>query len=235
MVDLANLDRLSTGLARAVPMFLLIWHDSGVRIRFAVIVGILAMLVAGCDGGGHSSGPSDSARASGPPSTATSSRPSPTRTGPLTTGPNVQAGEKPPVLSDDAKQHTPAGALLFATYCFQAFDWSVATNDPYLVSKISAPSCAACQRVIEGIAALGKEGARIQGGRIHLESSKIVSGPFRFKSDYVAQVTLMQGAEVIARPSSAPSTAARRTKDVSLVFISWVSGAWQVKEVGAPS
>lgn len=217
-------------------MFLLIWHDSGVRIRFAVIVGILAMLVAGCDGGGHSSGPSDSARASGPPSTATSSRPSPTRTGPLTTGPNVQAGEKPPVLSDDAKQHTPAGALAFGSYYFKALDWSTATNDSFLVEQISALSCHACARAINGLRTLREERGYVRGGRISFGSATLVTGTFKVESDFVVQVTVDEQPVILVHPSAPPTTSAPAVaKDVSLVFVSWLSGTWRVVEVGAPS
>jgi hypothetical protein len=193
------------------------------------------MLVAGCDGGGHSSGPSDSARASGPPSTATSFRPSPTRTGPLTTGPNVQAGEKPPVLSEGAKQHTPAGALLFATYYFKAYDWGIATTDPYLVQQVSAPTCGACRRYVNGLNSLRRGGGYAKGGRINVKSTKLVTGSFRLKSDYVVATTLAEEALIEVRPSATPTTMAPATQDTSLVFVSWAGRGWQIIEVGAPS
>ncbi|MDT4975986.1 MAG: hypothetical protein QOG98_1744, partial [Pseudonocardiales bacterium] len=109
-----------------------VWHDSGVRIRFVGIVAILAMLAAACGGDGGSPKPSASAAATSPPTTA----PSIVATGPLSTGPGVLPGEKPPVLSDAATQHTSAGALNFASYYFTALDWSTATTDPYLVQEI---------------------------------------------------------------------------------------------------
>ena len=101
--------------------------------------------------------------------------------------------------------------------------------------QISAPSCAACQRVIKGLASLDHEGKELRGGRIKVNSAKIVTGTFRVESDYVVQVSLMQGAEVIVRPSTAPSTAAPATQDTSLVFVNWIGHGWQLKEVGAPS
>jgi hypothetical protein len=99
------------------------------------ILTVGAVLVAACDGGGsghpsRSSGPVPSTGSS----TAPSLSPSPSRTGPLTTGPGVQPGEKPPVLDAEAKQHTASGALAFAIYYFRAYDWGIATNDAYLVA-----------------------------------------------------------------------------------------------------
>jgi hypothetical protein len=209
-----------------------VWHDSGVRIRFVGIVAVLAVLAAACDGGGNRPKPSD---ASTPVATAASTTPSAPRTGPLTTGPGVQPGDKPPVLPDAAKQHTSTGALLFADYYFKAFDWSVATNDPYLVESISGPSCSACQRVIKGLRSFANEGAILRGGRIHVQSAKIVTGTFRVQSEYVVEISLNQDPEVVSHPSSAPSRVAPVTNDISLVFVSWVGQQWQINEVGAPS
>jgi hypothetical protein len=203
-----------------------------VRTRFAAIMTVLAMLAAACSSSNHAHKAPDPNPTQPTTSTAATSSPA---TGPLTTGPGVQPGEKPPILSNDAKQHTPAGALAFAAYYFKAFDWSVATNDPYLVRAISAPTCAACQRVISGLASLRSEGGVLRGGRMQLKSAKIVTGTFRFKADHVVEVSLNQDPEVITGPSSAPTTAAQATKDTSLVFVSWVGHGWQVQEVGAPS
>jgi hypothetical protein len=205
-----------------------------VRIRFAAIVAVLAVFGAACGGGGgHSAKSSDGASTASGSSVTATGTPSPT--GPLTTGPGVLPGEKPPVMSADAKQHTPAGALAFAAYYFRAFDWSIATNDPYLVTQISAPTCTACQRVIRGLSPLRSEGASLKGGRIHLETAKVVTGEFRFKSDYVVEVSLTQAPEVITRKSSVPSTAAPATRDRSLVFVTWIGNGWRIEEVGAPS
>jgi hypothetical protein len=203
-----------------------------VRIRFAGIVAILAMLVAACGGSGKSPKPTPSAPASSPPTTALSTAP----TGPLTTGPGVQPGEKPPVLSDAARQHTSAGALLFADYYVRALDWSVATNDTYLLEQISAPSCTACQRNINAAAALRRQGAIEKGGRITRISSRLVTGTFKVKSDFVIETIAKDDPIVILRPSSSASTAAPAVaRDSSLVFVSWISTRWQVVEEGAPS
>jgi hypothetical protein len=202
------------------------------RILFVTIMAVLAVLVAACDGSDSTTDPDPTTSGT---TTAAPTSPSPSQTGPLTTGPGVRPGEQPPVLTAEAKAHTPTGALLFANYYFKALDWSIATNDPYLVREIAAPSCAACRRVIDGLGALVKERASLSGGRITLRSSKVVTGRFKVKSDFVVKVSLTEEAEVIDRPSVAPSTSVQATKDTSFVFVSWVGNEWQVKEVGAPS
>ena len=200
----------------------------------AVIVAVLAVLGAGCGGGGpahKSSDPTTPTSSSSTPVTA-----SPTPTGPLTTGPGVLPGEKPPVLTAEAKKHTSTGALAFAVYFVKALDWSVATNDAYLVQQIAAPRCTACARDINAVTTLRKQGAVETGGRTTILSSRLVAGTFKIKSDFVIQIVTHDDAIVIVRPSASPSTAAPEDDhDVSLVFVSWAGGQWRVVEEGAPS
>jgi hypothetical protein len=195
------------------------------------IVAVLVMLAAACDGGGNRPKPSD---ASTPVATAPSTTPSAPRTGPLTTGPGVQPGDKPPVLPDAAKQHTSTGALLFADYYFKAYDWGIATTDPYLVEQISAPSCTACQRYVKELNSLRLKGGHVDRGRTDVLSSKLANGTFKTKSDYVAECHIKEDAVVLVTPSAPPSTSAPASNYTSLIFVSWSGGRWQIVEEGAP-
>ena len=193
------------------------------------------MLAAACTGGGAT-------RTSPPPppdtpsaSASSSPSPSPSRTGPLSTGPNVRPGEKPPVLPEAAKEHSPAGALAFATYFIKALDWGFATNDAYLVEKISSASCQACKRNISALDKLNHDHGIERGARVHLVSGRLVTGDFRYKSELVAEIQLRQDRAVISRPSSAPTTIQPENPYTSLVFVSWQSGHWIIVEFGAPS
>jgi hypothetical protein len=200
------------------------------------ILTVGAVLVAACDGGGsgHPSRSSEPVPSTGS-STAPSLSPSPSRTGPLTTGPGVQPGEKPPVLDAEAKQHTASGALAFAIYYFKAFDWGYATTDPSLVEQISAPSCRACRSYVDGLASVRARGGHVEGGRITIRSANLATGSFTVKSERAVEVNLSEDAVVLVSPSAAPSTAATSiSRDTSLVFVSWAAGRWQVVEVGAP-
>jgi hypothetical protein len=156
-------------------------------------------------------------------------------TGPLSTGPGVLPGEKPPVLSDAAKQHTSAGARAFAVYYIRALDWSFATNDTYLLEEVSSPACPACNRYIAALNGL-RDGEQLTGSRITIVSSRVVTGTFAVKSDAVVEFVLNDEAAVIARQSSPPTTVAPAVRhDKSLVFVSWRSSGWQVVEEGSPS
>ena len=211
----------------------MIWHDPGVRSRFVGILAIPVVLAVACGGGGHSSASSNPTPTSTRPSTAVSTTPA--RTGPLSTGPGVQPGETPPVLNEDAKQHTPAGALAFANYYFKAYDWGVATTDPYLVEQISAPSCSACHRYIARLDALRGKGGHVVRGRTTVLSRALVTGSFETKADYVVQMKITEDAVVLVSPSAPPSTSAPASSYTSLVFVSWRGTRWQIVEEGAPS
>jgi hypothetical protein len=201
------------------------------------ILTVGAVLVAACDGGGsgHPSRSSGAVPSTGS-STAPSLSPSPSRTGPLTTGPGVQPGEKPPVLDAEAKQHTATGALTLAEYFVQALDWSAATTDPYLLKQISASTCEACQLDITQLEALAADGAHVRGGRTRIVSDRLVTGDFTIKSDYVVEIVTHDDAIVIVRPTASPSTSVPGVeRDKSLVFVSWLGGRWQIVGEGAPS
>src|SRR5207253_3441413 len=111
-----------------------------------------------------------------------------------------------------------------------------ATTDPYLLERISSPACAACQRDIEQLHALQREGAVVQGGRIKITSDRLVSGTFKISSDYVVKFETENEAIRIARPSHVPTIAAPGAPhDTSLVFVSWHGVGWLVVGEGAPS
>lgn len=205
------------------------------RVRFMAVLAVVAVLGAACGGGGHQSPSSGPQPTTGATSTTTSPAPSPRRTGPLSTGPGVQPGEKPPVLGTAAKQHTPAGALAFAEYYMRALDWSFATNDPYLLKQISSPTCPACDRYIAALDGLAQS-EHLTGSRITIISDRLVTGTFKVKSDAVVEFVLNDEAAVLVKPSAPPTTVAPAVShDESLVFVSWMSGAWKIVEEGSPS
>ena len=204
------------------------------RYRVPLLAVSIAASLALCACSGGSSAPKPSPTPSSPSVTVASPSPSPARTGPLTTGPGVHPGEKPPELSHFEREHTSAGARSFAAYYFKAFDWSIATNDPYLVAEISASNCQACRRVVNEIHDLKTKAETLRGGRIRVLGLKLVTGSFRIHSDYAIEVRTTQGAEILSARSAAPSTVPAAGNDQSVVFVSWLNGGWKIVEVGAP-
>ena len=203
-----------------------------VRARFGWLLGLF---IAGCGlaactttaSGAHdprSSAPSSTVR----PATSASATPRPT--GPNTTGPGVRPGEKPPVLDAIAKEHSSTGAIEFAVYYIKALDWSLATTDPYLLRRISAPGCTSCTASIENLDKLRAEGGYLQSGRTRMASSRLVSGNGDVKADYIVKFELTQEPVVVVRASATTTEVPKVTTITSYVYVSWVRGRWLIIE-----
>ncbi len=124
--------------------------------------------------------------------------------------------------------------MFFAKYYFQAFDWGYATNDPYLVRRISSSKCSACNVYISTLQRVKDRNETVRAGRIVIDSISPITGSFRFKSDYVIDVGLSEERVILDRVGHPPQVVAAAIKDNhSLVFVSWVHRHWQVIEVGA--
>jgi hypothetical protein len=204
--------------------------------RFLTIAVIVA-LVASCSSNASQPGPSPSptppTQLSSPPASA-SGAPSAVQTGPLTTGPNVRPGEKPPTIPAAAGRHTSPGAIAFAIYYFEAFDWSIATNDVSLIGDISSTECASCARVLRFFAELRRSGDVLRGGRTVVTDAGIAAGRFNYRGEVVVRVHTTQSAEFRGQPDSRSARVADRTTSTSLVFLNWRAGSWRVAEVAGP-
>jgi hypothetical protein len=188
------------------------------------------VLLAGCTGS-RVAKPRRSASNDQPASTAPSSPISPPRTGPLTTGPGVLPGQKPPVEGAYARQHTSGGAIAFAIYYVRAFDWSIATNDPYLIEQISASACRACTRAVDVLNNLRDHGYVQRGGRITVHACGIAEGRFDRHADYVVRCTMTDTGAVVYTPTGeTPSVTPPDETYPSLIFVSWIDGSWQIIE-----
>jgi hypothetical protein len=200
-----------------------------------VAIGLIAGLLAACTSGGAAPTPTSS------PSRHTSERPtttgpeSPTataRTGPLTTGPNVRPGEKPPEFPDLARRHTANGALAFAAYYYEAYDWGYATNDPYLVEQISAPSCTACSRYVKGLEGATGRHEVVHGGRVSFRSASIFHGVLDIDADFAVDIEIDEQPIVLEKPHAPRRTVAKAvTRYHSLVFVAWQTMGWRIVEV----
>jgi len=142
----------------------------------------------------------------------------------------VRPGETPPVMPALAKEHTPQGAMAFAAYYYHALDWSIATNDAYLLAEISSVDCVTCRRFIDQMAANRESGTYVTGGRIDILGSGLATG-HDVDADQVLRVRVRQGQEIIHESGTESSTAGPARTTSSLVYTSWIDNAWQVRGV----
>ena len=199
------------------------------RIGVTGLLAVVTLIAAAC-GGGAAEPPSTSSLASVPVSSATAT-PAVSPTSPATSGPNLPPGERPPAMPAAAKQHTQEGALAFAGYFYQVFDFSLRTMTTKALRSLSSDTCGSCQTHIKSIDDLGAERGHIQGGRIILRSIKRVTGTADVKADVTFLVRVDQEAlvEIHANGSSGGST--ELTKATNYLFLSWLGSAWRTIEI----
>ena len=201
-------------------------------LAIALIVGLLAGCT-GSSGGGSKPTPTPSPTSS-TTSLVTSPSPSPDRTGPLTTGPNVRPGEKPPVFPSVGRIRSREGALAVAIYYFRAFDWGYATNDGSLVRGVASPTCSGCRTYLDGLASLKKNNEVLVGGRAKIVSYSVARNTYRVSAEFVADVAIDEE-PVVLRGAQSTRTAAPAARDLhSLVFLDWRHGRWLVVDVTKP-
>lgn len=192
---------------------------------------LLAVTLAACTDGSGNPEPSPPISAS---TTAprTSPTPSPTRTGPLLTGPNVRPGEIPPTKPTDAESHTIEGAQALGFYFFKALDWSIATNDSWLLRGLSVPGCAPCKATIDGLDALNRLHRKLVGGRISIDSWGLATGTYKIRADRVVRVSTRQAAQRIEDANHRVVNQEAQSSDTSLVFLNWTGNQWRVVDLG---
>lgn len=103
----------------------------------------------------------------GPPKPPTPSLP----TDVPTTGPNAKPGEKPPIMSLEATQHTPDGAKAFAQFFIKTIDWGYATMSGSYIRHYAATMCTACNGIAATIDKDRRAGDRYIGGRLTIRTA----------------------------------------------------------------
>lgn len=209
-------------------------HYFGVPTRLLAIALIVGLVTACTGGSSNDPKPSPSPTTRPTSSTATSHSPSPTQTGPLTTGPNVRPGEKPPDYPVLAREHSARGALALAIYYFRAYDWGYATNDGTLVREVSKKSCEGCAIYLNGLSALKQKHEVLTGGRLTIPRSSVrANAGGKYGAEYVANMVTDEE-PIVLRTSSGSRTVSPRYRNFhSLVFLSWSQSHWVVAEVVA--
>jgi hypothetical protein len=148
---------------------------------------------------------------------------------PLLTGPGVRPGEQPPLAEAAMASPAASGAMAAAVYYVRALDWSIATNDTFLIRQLALPSCRACRAYVAQFSALGHVGGEYDGGRWRVKTVALVHGKSDIRSDYIVRVVadvaparVVVGGDVSRLPG--------RNNVATYVFLSWVGHRWRVAE-----
>ena len=197
----------------------------------ASLLAALAVIVTGCTSGGGGADPTFTPPTSTykPPTSTHSMSAAPTTTPPITTGPNVRPGEKPPTVPAQAKTNTDLGAELYARYWMQSLDWGYATTDSSLAKAAFSPACTGCTKFMQQFDGTRANAQHFRGGRIHVLDTSLQPNDHHNQAIAVYDLTSSQDAlEVLTGSGKVVDSAPAIPKDVSRIWLRWTNGFWTV-------
>jgi len=200
--------------------------------RPAILLGALAMIVTGCTSGNDDTDPTFTPPTSTyKPPTSRSTSAAPTTTPPISTGPNVRPGEKPPTVPAQAKTNTDLGAELYARYWMQALDWGYATTDSSLAKAAFFSTCAGCTKFMQQFDGTRAQARHFRGGRIQILGTSLQPNDHHNQATAVYDLTSSQEAlQVLTGSGKVVDSAPAIPKDVSRIWLRWTNDSWTVAD-----
>jgi hypothetical protein len=233
---------LNGACGRIHPDALRSWHTVAVPFsadaRSAIIRGVrehrvlLSWLLAAAALAGCTSDPPPKGDTStptlttySPPSYATAKASTP----PITTGPNVRPGEKPPTFPQTLNTNDRVAADVYAKYWMQTLDWGYATTDSTLARQAFLPACRDCERFIQIFDDARSAGEHFRGGRISFEKSAIQPNDHRNGANAVSDVTVSVAALQTLDSKDRVIKHAPAIRRVSYrIWMRWAANRWYV-------
>ena len=144
------------------------------KIAVVASVSAVALALSGCSGGsaeGQVAPPSAVIKTSPAPD-STTTNPSPTKRNTYRPASPEGPAENVPVpkLPALANEYSEEGAAAFAKYYFELLNYTIETNDPKLISKVTSQDCTVCiESTIDSANRAQKSGKWQVGGKHHLK------------------------------------------------------------------
>jgi len=196
------------------------------------LLAALAVIVTGCTSSSDDADPTFTPPTSTykPPTSTHSTSAAPTATPPISTGPNVRPGEKPPTFPASLNRNLPAGADAFARYWMQTLDWGYATTDSSLAKAAFAASCTDCARFVKGnFDDTRAEGWHFRGGRVGFLESTLQQPDHHANATSLDDVTVTVGAlETLDRAGHVQSRAPAIPHITYRIWLRWTGARWTV-------
>lgn len=189
---------------------------------------LAAGALAGCTS--DQSSPRDTSRPTltttySPPHYSTAAASSP----PVTTGPNVRPGEKPPSFPQSLERNLPGAAGAFAVYWEKTIDWGYATVDSSLPRTVYSASCAGCERFMKIFDGARSDGVHFRGGRLLVLAWTIQPNDHHNGATAVVDVTFsIQALEAIDRDGKVVESDPAVARAADRVWVRWTGRRWTV-------
>jgi hypothetical protein len=180
---------------------------------------VVVTVLAGCGGDEPGAG----ATASVTPTATPTATPTPTADIPVI---------PEPVLPDEAKEHTPAGAAAFTRFAIEVVNRAYVTGDTEQLLSISTEDCDACARVATSIRETFTGGDRYVGGQLSIV--ELTARPF--EKGVIPTVITVLDESALSRVA-ADGTVVEEFDAVDDETIYWDlawSGNWSLRDVRQP-
>jgi hypothetical protein len=146
----------------------------------------------------------------------------PASTPPITTGPNVRPGEKPPTFPKSLETNVPSAAGAFAVYWEKTIDWGYATVDSSLPRTVYSASCAGCERFMKIFDGARADGVHFRGGRLLILSWTIQPSDHHYGATAVIDVTFsIQALQAINRTGKVVESDPAVARTTDRVWVRW--------------
>ncbi|MFE4541417.1 DUF6318 family protein [Arthrobacter sp. NPDC056727] len=202
----------------------------------AVAVSVLAL--TGCSGGGDpQAGPTASAvaspaqTASGSASASPSAAPTPTLVYKPADAKGRAQNVPVPVLPNAAARETKESLIAFAKYWYTTLNFAYETGNFGPLDKITAPTCALCQKVRPGIVEWNSKGRWISGGLVKANGafSEFVKSS---SGDYQVTTQLEQSAGALHKADASIEKSVPGSQVLAdIMVVRFVDGHWKAVNV----
>lgn len=131
-----------------------------------------------------------------------------------------------PVLPEEAKGNTKAGAIAFVKHYVEVMNYFQRTGIQAPLSNLETPGCRSCDRVRSGISKIYGAGGSIKGGAWTVMSSAAVPA----RDDWIVTVRIKYSKQVIfPTRGGMPTKSSSSHLPVSFV-VTYMSKQWKVRQ-----
>jgi hypothetical protein len=153
----------------------------------------------------------------------------PPSTPPVTTGPNIRPGEKPPSFPDSLEKNLPSAAGAFAVYWMKTIDWGYATVDSRLARTAFSPVCIDCTRFMKIFDNARAKGVHFRGGRMTISKWLLQANDHHNGATAVIDITVSISAQQATdRAGKVVESDPAEPRVTYRVWLRWTDSKWTV-------
>jgi hypothetical protein len=208
------------------------------RLRLAAVSfsAVAGLVLTGCSNGedpqgSPNTGPASSTSQTATPTQSATATPKPTPVYKPADAKGRAQNVPVPVLPEAAKKESKAGLVAFAKYWYSTLNFAYETGDFDPLDKVTARTCALCEKVRPGILEWNSGGRWIVGGLVKANGAftEFVKSP---SGDYQVTTQLEQAAGTLHRPDASVEKSVQGSQVLAdIMLVRFIDGRWKAMNV----